>query len=111
MLGEKNKPLKDYTDEEINKILDEIENRPYQEYDNEALDFAYGDVLSEKELRKLQGRGPINKMLKFFSDIHEAWIINHQETYNPREKTFKDLEHLSRQIEEVENENESKGNK
>lgn len=59
------------TREELDKFAEEVENRPYLEYE-ETTDEELKEVLSEKELREIKGIGPINKVKKFFRDIIQA---------------------------------------
>ena len=59
------------TREELDKFAEEVENRPYLEYE-ESTDEELKEVLSEKELREIKGIGPINKVKKFFRDIIQA---------------------------------------
>ena len=59
------------TREELDKFAEEVERRPYLEYE-ESTDEELKEVLSEKELREIKGIGPINKVKKFFRDIIQA---------------------------------------
>ena len=59
------------TREELDKFAEEVERRPYLEYE-ETTDEELKEVLSEKELREIKGIGPINKVKKFFRDIIQA---------------------------------------
>lgn len=101
--------IKDYTDEEIGAMIAEIESRPYQEYDDEALDEAFEDVLSEKELRRLLGIGPINKIKKFFSDWREARTIKKLDKIYSSISARDSLETIAKMyIDDEVNEDESK---
>ena len=62
------------TREEIDKFVEEVENRPYLEY-KETTDEELKDVLSAKELRKIEGKGFFNKITKFFRDKRQAKAI------------------------------------
>lgn len=62
------------SEEKLDKMIDEIENRPYQEYDDEALDQMYDDVLTDEEKARIEGRGFFNKIRKFFRDINDAFF-------------------------------------
>ena len=59
------------TREEIDKFVEEVENRPYLEYPEES-DEELESCLDEKELREIKGIGLTNKIKKFFRDIKMA---------------------------------------
>lgn len=63
------------TREEIDKFVEEVENRPYEEY-QELTDEELEEVLDEKEIREIKGIGIINKIKKHFRDKRQAKLIN-----------------------------------
>ncbi len=59
------------TREELDKFVEEVENRPYLEYPEES-DEELESCLDEKELSEIKGIGLTNKIKKFFRDIKIA---------------------------------------
>ena len=57
--------------EELNKYAKEIESRPYLDYDESTSNDLETD-LDDKELKKLQGKGFINRVTKYFRDKRQA---------------------------------------
>lgn len=60
--------------EEIDKFVEDVENRPYLEYE-ESTDEELKEILGEKEIRKLEGKGFFNKIAKHFRDKKQAKTI------------------------------------
>lgn len=59
------------TREELDKFVEEVENRPYLEYE-ETTDEQLKEILSEKEIRKIEGKGFFNRITKYFRDKKQA---------------------------------------
>lgn len=62
------------TREELDKFVEEVENRPYEEY-QELTDEDLEEVLDQKEIREIKGIGLINKIKKHFRDKRQAKAI------------------------------------
>ena len=60
--------------EELDKFVEDVENRPYLEYE-ESTDEELKEVLGEKEINKLEGKGFFNKIAKHFRDKKQAKTI------------------------------------
>lgn len=62
------------TREELDKFVEDVKNRPYLEYP-ESADEELNEILGEKEIKKLKGRGFIYKIAKYFRDKRQAKAI------------------------------------
>lgn len=62
------------TREELDKFVEEVENRPYLEYE-ETTDEQLKELLTEKELKKIEGKGFFNRIAKHFRDKKQAKAI------------------------------------
>lgn len=62
------------TQEELDKFAQEVNNRPYLEYDENTSD-DLATALDEKEINKIEGKGFFNKIAKHFRDKKQAKTI------------------------------------
>lgn len=60
--------------EELEKYAEEVKNRPYMEY-AETSDEELKEILDEKEINKLEGKGLFNKIAKHFRDKKQVKVM------------------------------------
>lgn len=60
--------------EELDKYAEEVKNRSYMEY-AETSDEELKEILDEKEINKLEGKGLFNKIAKHFRDKKQAKVM------------------------------------